>query len=90
MQKSENSAPAAKRQRKCSEDDNDDAYNENVDKLRDLLSSAKRPKKEIKSLMKATRSCRQRWIVQECPETQAVLDKFPFLKKTKYVSLIIL
>ena len=78
MQKSENSAPAAKRQRKCSEDDNDDAYNENVDKLRNLLSSAK---KEIKSLMKASRSCRQRWIVQECPETQAVLDKFPVLKK---------
>ncbi len=73
MQKSENSAPAAKRQRKCSKDDNDDAYNENVDKLRNLLSSAK---KEIKSLMKASRSCRQRWIVQECPETQAVLVQF--------------
>ena len=83
-----------KRLRLYSEDDtllNDEEYEEAVQVLQDEYNNRKKNKKGsnqkvIKDLMEKTKVKRHQWIRQDRPMITEVLDKFPVLRTSRWVS----
>ena len=70
--------------------DDDDEHAEAIDDLR-MHGSPKKGgnHKEVKRLMELTKLRRHQWIREKSPLVFEVVDKFPYLATTKWVSVII-
>lgn len=86
--------PAPKRVRLYSEDENiidEEEYEEAVQKLQEECKSKKGKKAAnhsiIKNLMEKTKLRRHQWIRQDRPLILEILDKFPYLSTSRWVSL---
>ncbi len=69
------------------EEDEKVRYEEDAHKLRTELALEKPSQKVIKKLMKKTYKKRRVWILEkDAPTISMVIEAFPCLKKSKYVS----
>ena len=69
------------------EDSDTDSYEEKVQKLQTELASGKPSRKVIRRLMRATHTKRRAWILsKDAPCVATVIEVFPCLKTSKYVS----
>ena len=66
----------------CTDDEH--SYDRNVAELSETPN-----RKRLWKLMKKTYTLRRKWVLDEAPPVLAVLSKFPCLKQTKYVSLLL-
>ncbi len=65
-----------------------DDYEESLGNFQAELAKDIPNRKQLKTLMKSTFSGRRSWIRSDRPSLSEVLDVFPTLKKTKFVSLL--
>ena len=86
-------APPAKKSRskragdeKSLEQQDEQDYQECVDKLHRQLEKERPKRKTVKRLMKVTFAGRRQWIKDEQPAIATVLEKFPCLATIKHVS----
>lgn len=65
----------------------DEDYENQVEKLQAELQLETPSRKRIKRLMKSTFTQRRAWITaKDSPTVQTILERFPCLKESKYVS----
>jgi hypothetical protein len=83
----------AKKSRTCDDDhtgDSDDVNGQldedEVQKLQTEFSKGKPSRKAVKKIMTKTFKVRREWICHHVPRVGEVLEKFPPLKQSKYVS----
>ena len=86
-------APAKKSRSKRAGDEitleqDEQDYQECVDKLHLELEKERPKRKTVKRLMKETFAGRRQWIKDEQPATATVLEKFPCLSTIKHVKML--
>ena len=96
---SSNSAPAPKKAKLGSTDrhsyasvsvpdDDEEAYKRNVSILKQEVLKPKAQTEVVKNLVRRTFSGRRTHILEDQPSVESLVDTFPHLKKTNYVSII--
>ena len=72
------------------ESSNQESYDANVRKLHAELELEKSNRKTVRKLMKATFPQRRAWIAAEdAPMVPAIIEQFPCLNASKYVSVVL-